>query len=61
MDFSEALALMKKGGLVRRECWRDGVHMMFVNGRTCTIDGDVRYIMSGVETPELLAEDWTEA
>lgn len=61
MLFEEALPLMRKGGAVRRECWRDGVRMMFVDGRTCTIDGDIRYIMSGVETPDMVAEDWTKA
>lgn len=62
MNFSEALDIMKDGGIVRREEWIEGTYIRIVHwyGRDCILDeGDLRYTKGDINE-DILADDWEE-
>lgn len=61
MDFSEAFALMKKGGSVRRKEWVTGAYMAIINDKVRRTDGGIWWDVPAVDIRDMMADDWEEA
>lgn len=60
MTFSEALEIMKDGGIVRREEWIEGTYIRIADDDRLRDEEGFDYIKQQSITEDILADDWEE-